>query len=122
MIEDDLRGIITGSMDVPVYSRLIPTALPDCIMVAYAGGRAVKSGIRKARYLVTLYSVSPDRPTASARLRQARDALITALPSTTAAGVHYYYATAINEGGLKRKTSAGPVYLEYVDMEVMASL
>ena len=54
-------------------------------------------------------------------LRTARDALITNLPWTSAS-THYYTARSLADGSLKRKALNGPRYIEYVDMEVVASL
>ena len=31
--EDDLRTIIAPSVSIPVYARLIPPDLPDCVSV-----------------------------------------------------------------------------------------
>lgn len=120
MIEDDVRAIITGSVDVPIYPRLIPSELPECVTVQYAGGRPVKAGIRKAVHIITLLAVSRDRQTAADRLRRVRNTLITSMPQDLG-GIHYYTATALGDGSLRRKTASGPVYIEYTDLEVLSS-
>lgn len=120
MIEDDVRTIISGSVDVPVYPRLIPSELPECVAVQYAGGRPVKAGIRRAVHIITLLAVSKDRQVASDRLRQVRNTLITSMPAELG-DIHYYTAIALGDGSLRRKTTAGPVYIEYTDLEVLSS-
>lgn len=120
MIEDDLRIMLSASSDVPVYSRIIPAELPECITVAEIGGRFIKAGIHKTDHIITLLSVSRVQATAAARLREARDLLITSMP-TEAGGLHYYTATSLGDGSIKRKAAAGPVFIEYTDLEVLTS-
>lgn len=115
-----MRAIINGTVDVPIYPRLIPSELPECIAVQYAGGRPVKAGIRRAVHIVTLLAVSRNRQAAADRLRQVRNALITSMPAEIG-DTHYYTAIALGDGSLRRKTTAGPVYIEYTDLEVLSS-
>ena len=66
-------------------------------------------------------SASPDHTRAAINLRTARDALITSIPADIGE-VHYYTARALGDGMVRRKTTRGEVYIEYVELEVMASL
>lgn len=121
-IEDDLRTIIADSsvLDVPVYARYFPSDLPDSVMVQRAGGHAIKSGIHKASHIITVMSASQDQRVASIRLRLARDTLITSIPADIGT-VHYYTATALGDGMVRRKTARGEVYITYVELEVLSS-
>ncbi len=122
MIEDSLREIIAaGFTTAPVYARLLPLPMPECVCVQVTGGRTVSAGIRRTRHAVTLMACSSDRGTAASLLREARNVLITSVPSDND-GVHFYTATALADGALKRKTPNGPRYVEYCDFEVVASL
>lgn len=121
-IEDDLRTIIADSsvLDVPVYARYFPCDLPEAVMVQRAGGFPIKAGIRKAGHIITVMSASPDHTRAAINLRTARDALITSIPADIGE-VHYYTARALGDGMVRRKTARGEVYVDYVELEVMAS-
>lgn len=122
MIEDDLRDIIAGEIEgTPVYSRMIPMTLPECIVVQRIGGTPVYSGIRKARETVTVMAVSTSKALAEDLVRTAADIITKAMPTDTASG-HYYTATALADGSLKKKSRNGPAYIEFIDMEVLASL
>lgn len=122
MIEDGLRGIIADNFDVvPVYSRLIPLPMPECICVQVDGGTPVSAGIRRTRYKVVLSACSADRTKALKLLRIARNVLITHVPAD-ADGIHYYTAVADADGSLRRKTVNGPRYVEFTDFTVEASL
>ncbi len=122
MIEDGLRGIIADAItDVPVYSRLIPLPMPECICVQEDGGTVVNAGIRRTRHRIVLSACSQDRTRAARLLRIARDVLITHVPGD-ADGIHYYTATAEGDGSLRRKTANGPRYVEFTDFTVEASL
>lgn len=122
MIEDDLRDIISAQLPgVPVYSRLIPLNLPECIVVQELGGSYILGGIRRAAQTITVMAVSTCKATAENRLREARDALITRIPATVG-GTHYYTAKSLADGSVKKKAARGPTYIEFVDMEVVASL
>jgi len=122
MIEDDLRDIIAGTIEgTPVYSRMIPAPLPECIVVQRIGGSPVYSGIRKAREVVTVMAVSTSKALAEDLVREAADIIITSMPHDTTSG-HYYTATALADGSLMKKSRNGPAYIEYIDLEVLASL
>lgn len=122
MIEDALRGIIADAItDVPVYSRLIPLPMPECICVQEDGGTVVNAGIRRTRHRVTVLACSSDRTEAVTLLRRARDALITRIPAD-ADGIHYYTAVGLGDGSLRKKALNGPRYIEFTDLEVTASL
>ena len=122
MIEDDLRDIIADAIPgIAVYSRQIPMDLPECVCVQEIGGSYVKGGIRRAAQRITVMAVSTCKATAENRLREARDALITCIPATVG-GTHYYTAKSLADGSVKKKAARGPAYIEYVDMEVVASL
>lgn len=121
MIEDDLADIIRDAVGVPVYARIIPPDLPDCVSVQSAGGRTVSAGIRRAQDTVSVIAVGRDYAAAMARLRTARDTLIHGLPQTIG-GTHYYRAVSTSDGSMQSKSRRGPVYLEYTDMEVERSI
>ena len=122
MIEDDLRTLLSERIPgVRIFSRMIPLDLPECITVQEIGGGYVKAGIRRAVQRVTVMAVSTSKATAEDRVRQARDELIKGLPSDIE-GTHYYTARALADGSLKKKALNGPRYIEYVDLEVVASL
>jgi len=122
-IEDDLRTLIADSavLDIPIYARYFPCGLPESVMVQRAGGYPIKAGIRRAGHIVTVMSASPDMARAAINLRTARDALITSIPADIGEA-HYYTARALGDGMVRRKTARGEVYVDYVEMEVMASL
>lgn len=120
-IEDDLAGIIRDALGVPVYARIIPPDLPDCVSVQSAGGRTISSGIRRASDTVSIIAVNRDYATAMSTLRTARDVLILGLPRDVD-GTHYYRAVSTSDGSMKRKSRRGATYLEYTDMEVERSL
>ena len=122
MIEDDLRTVIAGAIPgISVYSRQIPPDLPECVCVQETGGSYLEGGIRRAVQRITVMACSTCKATAEDRLREARNALITGLPRTIG-GTHYYLARSPQDGSLKRKAARGPVYIEFADMEVVASL
>lgn len=123
MIEDDLRELIGSRVPgIAVYSRIIPLAMPECIVVLSDGGMPTSASIRRAIHRVTIMGVSTDQPTASSLVRTARDALIEGCPWSSAT-THYYTATAVaGSPSLRRKAYNGPRYIEAVDMEVVASL
>lgn len=122
MIEDDLRELIGSKLPgKAVYSRLIPLTLPECIVVQANAGTPTTASIRRAIHRITLMAVSEDAGSAAQILRMARDAVITGLPFDSAS-THYYTATTLADGSLKRKALNGPRYIEYVEMEVLASL
>ena len=122
MIEDDLRDIIAENLPgVAVYSRMIPIDLPECVCVQEIGGSYVLGGIHRARQTITVLAVSTCKAIAENRLREARDALITHIPATVGS-THYYTAKSLADGSLKKKAARGPAYIEFVDMEVVASL
>ena len=122
MIEDDLRDIISAQLPgVPVYSRLIPLNLPECIVVQELGGTPSTAGIRRATHRVAVMAISASQRYAQDLLRSARDILITGIPADRS-GTHYYTAKALADGHMARKTPHGPKYIESVDMEVVASL
>lgn len=119
--EDDLRTIIAPYLSIPVYARLIPPDLPDCVSVQAVGGRTTTAGIRRAVDTVSLIVVHHDRETAISILRTVRDRLVESLP-VTVNGTRYYLAEPLADGSLKRKGKRGPAYIEYVDLEVTRSL
>ena len=122
MIEDDLRELIGSELPgTAVYSRLIPMALPECIVVQSGAGAPTRASIRRAVHRITLMAVSSDEATASSLVHAARDALITGIPYDSAS-THYYTARALTDGSLRRKAYDGPRYIMSVDMEVVASL
>lgn len=122
MIEDDLRDMIADQLPgVPVYSRLIPLNLPECIVVQELGGEPSTAGIRRATHRVAVMAISASQRYAQDILRSARDILITGIPADRS-GTHYYIARALADGHMARRTPAGPKYIESVDMEVVASL
>ena len=122
MIEDDLRELIGSELPgYSVYSRIIPIDLPQCIVVQEGAGQPSTASIRRATHRVTMMAVSQDKGTAANMLRTARDALIPGIPWTSAT-THYYTARAMADGSVRRKALNGPRYIEYVDMEVVASL
>ena len=124
MIEDDLRELIGSELpDISVYSRLIPLALPDCIVIQEGAGTPTRSSIRRAIHRITVLGVSTREDTASNLAHAARDVLLTHIPRDSAT-THYYTATALTNGSpvLRRKAPNGPHYIASVDMEVVASL
>lgn len=122
MIEDDIRDLLSAQIpDVAIYSRLIPMALPECIVVQELGGTPSTAGIRRATYRITLLAISASQRYAQDLRDTVRNKLITHLPADHA-GTHYYLARPLNNGGLRRKTPAGPKFIEYADLEVVASL
>lgn len=123
MIEDDLRELIGSRVPgIAVYSRIIPLAMPECIVVLSDGGTPTRASIRRADHRITLLGVSRDRSLASNLVRAARDALIEGCPWSSAT-THYYTATAVaGSPSLRRKAYNGPRYIESVSMEVVASL
>lgn len=122
MIEDDLRTLLAESMPgIRCYSRMIPLELPECITVQEIGGAPSTAGIRRAVHRISVMAISTDQATAQDRLRQARNAIIRGLPADIG-GTHYYLATALADGSLKKKALNGPRYIEFTDMEVIASL
>ena len=123
MIEDDLRELIGSRVPgIAVYSRSIPIALPECIVVQADAGTPTTASIRRAIHRVTLLSVSPDIGNATDRLCMARDALIKGTPWSSAS-THYYTArTLAGSPSMRRKAHNGPRYILYVEMEVVASL
>jgi hypothetical protein len=121
MIEDDLRGLLDDAMDVDVYSRLIPLDLPECVTVQEIGGDHVDAGIRRTSHTITVMAVSSVQATAIQRMKFARNYLIRNIPATIGA-THYYTAVPMADGSLKMKALNGPRYVEYVDMQVVASI
>lgn len=122
MLEDDLRTILAEAMTgTAVYSRMIPSEIPEGITVQEIGGRSSTAGIRRNYRTVALMAYSSDRDKAGTILRDARNILIESIPATIN-GTHYYTAKALADGTLKMKQRAGPRYVAYVDMEVGCSL
>ena len=121
MIEDDLRGLLAPDMDVDVYARLIPLGMPECVTVQEIGGQAVSAGIRRTSHTISVMAVSSDMETAGQRMRAARDLLTQGIPATIG-NTHYYTAVPLADGSLKMKAVNGPRYIEYVDMQVVASI
>lgn len=119
MIEDDLRTILADELDCPVYARLVPPLVADCVTVQELGGASTTNGIRRAYHRVSVMAVSEDRTTALIRLRQARNALIVNIPAEVN-GTYYYTAMALADGSLK--TREGRRFIEYTDMEVVAGI
>ena len=121
MIEDDLRGLLAVDMDVDVYARLIPSGMPECVMVQEVGGHAVDAGIRRTSHTISVMACSQDQETAGLLMRTARDLITEGIPATID-GTHYYTAVPLADGSLKMKATNGPRYVEYVDMQVVASI
>lgn len=121
MIEDDLRGLLADHFDVDVVARLIPLEMREGIVVQTIGGRSSTAGIRRTYYQISVMGISADMGTASQRMREARDYLIASIPADIG-DTHYYTAKALADGKLDFKTVNGPRYVEFVDMEVGASL
>lgn len=119
MIEDDLRGILADGIDVPVYARLIPPELPECVVVQKIGGRSSTAGIRRTYHTISVMGVSTDREKAGQLMRQARNFLTVNIPADVG-GTHYYTAVPLADGSLLMKE--GRRYVTFVDMEVGASL
>ena len=119
MIEDDLR-ILMGSIAIPVYSRAIPLRADECISVQIAGGTPIMAGIRRASHTVTILSASRSKSNAMRNLAIARDFLITHIPADIN-GTHYYTATAVGDGSTQSRQANG-LFIEFCDMEVIASL
>lgn len=124
MIEDDLRTIVESGMDgIPVYARLIPLALPECVSVQLVGGAPMTTTIRKSRHTVSLMAVSDDRAKADRIMRTARDTLVSAMPCDSE-DTHFYHAQPLGEGCIEQVRPAGDgvAYISFVDLEVLASL
>lgn len=121
MIEDDLRNLLASEFDVDVIARILPSEMTEGIVVQEIGGRSSKAGIRRNYHLVSVMGISMTKETASQRMKAARDYLITHIPMTVG-GTHYYTARAQADGKLDYVTLNGPRYVEFVDMEVGASL
>ena len=121
MIEDDLRILLADGLEADVYSRIIPTEMPECIVVQEIGGRTSRASIRRAYYIISIMGVSADRERAGQIMRRARNKLVRALP-VKIGDIHYYTAIPLADGKLDYKTNNGPKYVAFVDMEVGASL
>lgn len=121
MIEDDLRGLLAEEMDVDVYARLIPLGMPECVMVQEIGGQALNAGIRRTSHTISVMACSQDQETAGQLMRAARNLITAGIPATIG-NTHYYTAVPLADGSLKMKASNGPRYVEYVDMQVVASI
>lgn len=119
MIEDDLR-LLMQSIAIPVYSRLIPLRVDEALSVQVAGGYPVKAGIRRAVHTVTLLSVSRSKANAMRNLAIARDFLITHIPADVN-GTHYYTVTTVGDGSTQSRQVNG-LFIEFCDLEVLASL
>ena len=119
MIEDDLR-LLMQSIATPVYSRLLPMRVDEALAVQVSGGYPIKAGIRRASHTVTLLSASRSKANAMRNLAIARDFLITHLPADIN-GTHYYTATTVGDGSTQSREVNGR-YIEFCDMEVVASL
>jgi len=121
MIEDDLRELLSDAFDIGVYSRLIPTEMPECIVVQEIGGRASRASIRRAYRLISVMAVSKDAQQAQEWMLRARDYLTTHIP-VTIGSTHYYRATPQANGDLLMKSLNGPKYVHYCDIEVVVSI
>ena len=122
MIEDDLREILSAQLPgVPIYSRVIPMTLPECIVVQELGGTPSTAGIRRATHRVAVMAISASQEYAMDLRETARTALIKSMPAGHA-GTHYYIARPLDSSAEKRKTPAGPKYIAFADLEVVASL
>lgn len=121
MIEDDLRELLSDAFDIGVYSRIIPTEMPECVVVQEIGGRTGRAGIRRAYRLISVMGVSRDASLSRERMLRARDYLTTHIP-VTIGSTHYYRAVPQADGDLLMKSLNGPKYVHYCDIEVEASL
>lgn len=119
MIEDDLR-ILMESIAIPVYSRTIPLRADECLSVQAVGGTPISAGIRRASHTVTILSASRSKSDAMRNLAIARDFLITHIPADIN-GTHYYTAVPTGDGSTQSRQANG-LFVEFCDMEVVASL
>lgn len=119
MIEDDLRTLLAGELDVAVYSRLFPIGMPESVMVQEIGGRSSTAGIRRNYRTISVMACSASRDAAGERMREARDILVRSIPADIN-GTHYYTAVPQADGSLWMK--AERKYVAYVDIEVGCSI
>lgn len=119
MIEDDLRELMEP-IATPVYSRVIPLRIDEALSVQVLGGHPIKAGIRRASHTVTILSASRSKANAMRNLAIARDFLITHIPADIN-GTHYYTATTLGDGSTQSRVVNG-LFIEFCDMEVVASL
>ena len=119
MIEDDLR-LLMQSIATPVYSRILPLCVDEALAVQAVGGSPIKAGIRRASHTVTILSASRSKANAMRNLAIARDFLITHIPADIN-GTHYYTAVATGAGSTESRVVNG-LFVEFCDMEVVASL
>ena len=123
MIEDDIRDILAGQIPgVTFISRLIPMALPECVVVQEIdGGTPSTAGIRRASHRISLMAISSSQRYAQDLRDTVRTVLIKNIPADLN-GTHYYTARPLDTSSHRNKTPAGPKYIEIADMEVVASL